>query len=341
MTRQNYRWMGLAILVLVFATVAITAMRTNAFDFVPPTTPIKSIPLTIGADESDVSTLIWVAHDREYTARRGLAVTMKPFSAGKFAAEALERGDVDLAASADIVLIKRILQGTDLRVLASINFFNTNDVIARRDSGITRPSDLKGKRLGLVRGSSSEYDGSHFLLLNGLSLKDVTIVNLLPQMLEEAIVAGNVDAVSIWSRFADQIARRLGSNAVVFPHDASHGSFFLLLARENWLKDHSEAIQRMLAALNDAARLVEEDPESARRLISKRFGNDTAYFDHFWPRHNFRLNLPQSLLVNLEEQARWLLDSASRPEQEIPNVLSYIRSSYLKNIDPSLVTLIQ
>jgi len=67
-----------------------------------------------------------------------------------------------------------------------------NEFVARRDQGIARVEDVKGKRIGVTRGSVGEFYLDTFLTSYGLSYEDVEIVDLKPSEIVEAINKGDI-----------------------------------------------------------------------------------------------------------------------------------------------------
>lgn len=64
---------------------------------------------------------------------------------------------------------------------------------------------MKGKKIGLVTKSASEYLLSEYLKHANLALKDVERVNLSPFDQVSALLRGDVYAVSIWKPFSSKI----------------------------------------------------------------------------------------------------------------------------------------
>ena len=85
-----------------------------------------------------------------------------------------------------------------LRLVASVALVNTNEIVARRNRNIHQPADLKGKRIGFCPNTSSEYFLLAFLLVTKIPLSEVILVNITAAGLVEAIVNGDVDALSGW-----------------------------------------------------------------------------------------------------------------------------------------------
>ena len=67
---------------------------------------------------------------------------------------------------------------------------------------------MKGKRVGLPLGTVVEFYLGRSLLLNGLSMKDITPVNLLPSQMADAMVNGDIDAAVVWEPYVTQIEER-------------------------------------------------------------------------------------------------------------------------------------
>jgi len=86
--------------------------------------------------------------------------------------------------------------------------------VARKDRNIQNPSDLKGKKIGFSAGTVSDYFLYAFLMTENIPPKDVMLVDIPADRQVEAIVKGDVDAVSAFEIFAFEAEKLLGENAV-------------------------------------------------------------------------------------------------------------------------------
>ena len=155
--------------------------------------------LTIGTNLSATIGLLLVAEDQGFDRAHGLEIVIKAYQTGREPLQALRAGRLDLASCAEFALVGEILAGgADLRCLAAISSGDFDALIARRDKGIQRPEDLRGKTIGLPRKTSAEFFLARFLTLNHISLQEVTVADVSPFDLGEALAAGKVDAVLIW-----------------------------------------------------------------------------------------------------------------------------------------------
>ena len=60
-----------------------------------------------------------------------------------------------------------------------------------------------------------------------------------------------------------------------------------------------------------------------------------------WSRDQFLLSLDQSLIVAMEDQARWMIDNNLTTEKQVPNFNDYIYEDALKEIKPEAVNIIR
>ena len=210
-----------------------------------------SLEMSVAITAAVYSGLITIADDKGFFRESGLKVSIKEYASGLAAVEAMCRGEVQMATAADLAFALKIRDDPSLRVVASIGLANTNEVVARRDSNIHEPYDLKGKRIGVTPNTISEYYLYTFLLAHGITLSEVTVVNIAPTGMVDAIAGGEVDAISIWDIYVYQASKRLGDNAISWPAQNSQDYHWLLITRESLIRS-PEPLKRFLKALVNA-----------------------------------------------------------------------------------------
>ncbi|GJI99958.1 hypothetical protein RugamoR64_04970 [Duganella rhizosphaerae] len=284
---------------------------------------------------------VMAAQAQGYFAGRQLAVTLQPYTNGRQALEAVTSNKADMATVADIPIMFFAMDATPIQVISTI--FRTgrdHGLVARRDRGIARPADLKGKRIGVTLGTSGHFTLEVFLNRQRLDTHDVTLVNYPPDGLQQAITDGKVDAVSGWDPFLGVAEESLGANAIRFTGADVYESIYNMVALARTIRHNPQTVVRLLQALEQGERFCREHPAAGVAFFPKLSASGASAMLAAWPSHHFGLELDQSLLLVLEDQSRWAIKGGLTAAREVPNFLDYIYLDGLKAVSPTEVTII-
>lgn len=301
------------------------------------TGPVEKVRVAAGKS----AVLVYIAKEQEFFQKNGLDVEIKDYQAGKLATDALLAGDADLSTAAQSVLANHGFERDDLRALVAIAAYQIKELVARKDRGIFKISDLKGKKVGVTKKSAGEFALGKFLIFNELSLKDVELVNLKPLEIVEAVINGEIDAALTWDPYVYNIKQILGDVVVSWPGDSGEDTTFLLLTKEEWLRAHPLTAERFLTALLEAEKYVKENSDKTQQFLKQRFDYEALYLQLVWPKYKFTVSLPQTLIVTMEGEARWRIKNNLTDAKEVPNYLNYIYLDALESVKPEAVTIIR
>lgn len=303
--------------------------------------PVESIRVAYSPFES--CALFLVAEDQQFFAKNGLNLTLYRSDSGAAALEDMLNAKADLAVSvSEFPLVRKVFQGTPARVVASIDRAEYIYIVARKDRGIENRSDLRGKRIGTAAGSIAEFYLGRFLSLQGLGMRDIHYVSVkTPPETSDAVVNGSLDAAVLAQPYADQARDRLGENAVVWPAQSSQLLYALVVSTNSWIAGHSEHITRFLRVLAQAEEYMSAHPAEAQAIVQRRLNLDADYMDTVWQQNQFTLSLDQSLILAMEDEARWMITNNLTTERQVPDFLDYIHEDDLKAIKPEAVNIIR
>lgn len=121
--------------------------------------------------------------------------------AGPAINEALANNQLDFAFLGDLPPIIGKANGLDTQLLVPTARGITNYLAVRSDLPIKNFAELKGKRIGLLRGTADELSFVSALNSQGLKLSDVRVVNLDFNAVNAALAAKKIDASWGPSRF--------------------------------------------------------------------------------------------------------------------------------------------
>lgn len=262
--------------------------------------------ITLGLPHQPALGLVFIAEANGYFAARGVQVEQRIFPTGRDALLALLRGEVDLAVAYDTPVLQAAPRAPDLAVLTTLHLSSHNTrVVARADRGIHAPADVRGKRIGVSRGTSGEFFLGIFLTDAGVRDDEVTAVDLPADRLVDAVAHGDVDAIVLWAPHADRAVGLLGAAAVELRTDV-YLETSMLLGRGAHLA-RRPAVVRMLAALSDAARFARARPAEAFLALRTAFP-DVPELDLVaqWSRIRPTLGVSNVLAAVLEREDEWL-----------------------------------
>ena len=304
------------------------------------TTPVRE-SLRLALASTPHAALLHLAQARGYFAEEGLDVTMTTVSHGKAALDLLSQGKVDLAAAAEVPFVIAVLHGEPVSIVASMLGVSTEmAVVARRDRGISAPADLLGRRVGVTLGTSGEYFLWAFLIRHKLSLEGVTAVPLAPGEIARELARGTIDAASVWQPVRLDAEKALGEAAVTFTAPVAYTVTHVIVGRDPYLASHPQAMRKLVRALLKAERFNRAQPEVALAMVADRLGLDVQGLRPGWQELSFRVNLLQSHLIALEEQARWAIARGYSQVGSVPNFTSHLYLDALLAEDPDRVTVV-
>ncbi len=309
-------------------------------DTTGPTGPLQ--PVTIATSTVALSSSIYLAQKKGFFKAEGLDVTVEIHSAGRLALQQVLDGKADLCTVAETPVAHAAVNGTPVVILATLGHSDKNtQLICRKDRGIATVQDLRGKRIGVVKGTSAEFFLSSYLLFKGIPSEALQIVYLTPAEVPEALVNGTVDAGATWDPITVQIRRKLGDNALVFHSEGLYGFRWNLATSADLVKPKAETFQKVLRALLRATAELKIKNDEAIAASTEYTRLPPEDFREVWDTMAFDIGLDQALIMSLEAESRWILRSQGKSDDATPNFLKYIAPEALDKVAPHANRLIR
>lgn len=156
-------------------------------------------------------------------------------------------------------------------------------ILVLRDSPIRTLAELKGKKVGVQKGSSAHYLVVKALAKAGLQWSDITPVYLAPADARAAFERGSVDAWAIWDPFFAATELAIQPRILTTGRGLSSNNSFYL-ASVPFAEQHSHALAVLFEELTRADRLVQENRPEAIKLIAAFSGLDAGVVSLFLTR---------------------------------------------------------
>ena len=307
-----------------------------------PAGPVRAAqPLVFAVARLPMSLPVYVAQDRGFFAEEGAAVNVADCDIGRRCLERMLAGGADLATAANLPVVVASLQGQRFTIVASMaSSRNDTKIVTRRGSGIDSAAALAGRRVGTFVGTSAQFLLELSLLAAGVDPAKVEVVPIEPAETVAALQAGRIDAAAVFEPYAWRAVQALGREAQVINDRRLHVESWNIVAAAGLGAGRDADLQALCRALLRAERFIATHPAQARAILQRRLGLDDAAAAWLLPDMDYTLELRQSLIRALEQQARWAL-RAGQVRGSLPNYLGYIRPAPLEAVRPAAVTVVQ
>ncbi len=277
----------------------------------------------------------------------GIDLKVVDFPTGRESMQAVFGGSADFSTSTDTPFIFAALQGLRPIVLANYSRYSRDmKIVVRRGAGIEpgKPASLKGRKIATRVGTSGQYMLAKYLEMAGLTIQDVTVVDLSPNDMTVALVRGDVDGFA-WTGQAAAVAQKQTQGKVDVMTQTGLEKFFqshqLLLTTERVLSSKPDLAPAAMKALLLAEDRITKDPKWPD-LIAARVRAPAAEIKEATEAFEFKLSFDTRFLDDLVAQAEWAIGAglAKRPAGDLRQLLrSLIHVDALKTARPDRVTL--
>ena len=235
-------------------------------------TPAKLDKVVIaswGKPITEITNLL-VEEDKGFFKAKGIEMAIIPGAGGADAIRNLLSGQADVAFTDPASFFTAIDKGEKLRAIYDIYPQNIFNLVSLKSRNITKPSDLKGKRIGVYSLASGTRQNLQILLHQaGLTEADVTIVvtgllNFLPLMQGQVDATAATDTGLLVGK-----QKGLGDVYVMEVKNYVNISSDFFVVREETYQQKKDVLKRFLQAYQDSAEWMMRSPQEAAKLAVK------------------------------------------------------------------------
>ncbi len=221
----------------------------------------------------------WVAQEKGLFKKNGVAVKLRNFPVQGDAVQALAGGSLDLSSVATNDILSVNAKGPKASVVLLHDESAGADMMISR--GIDSPKDLKGQRIAVEVGGVSHFFLSKLLAQNGLSEKDVTVVNMTAPDAGAAFAVKAINVAVTWEPYGSQ-GVKAGGKVLLSSKDTPGAIVDVLGARNDVLKKRGNSVRRAIAAWFEALDYVQTHQEESFKIMAKASGVTVPEFAEMW-----------------------------------------------------------
>ncbi len=195
----------------------------------------------------------------------GIKITWVQSAGSNKALEFLNASSLDFGSTAGAAALIGKVNGNPIKSVYVYSRPEWTALVTRKDTGITKVEDLKGKSIAVTRGTDPHIFLVRALAEAGLTEKDVTLVLLQHADGKLALQRGDVDA---WAGLDPIMASAEVENGdVLFHRKPENNSWGILNVREAFAKEHPEVVSRVIAAYEEARKKAIAEPDVLKAAL--------------------------------------------------------------------------
>ncbi|MDN3517241.1 ABC transporter substrate-binding protein [Aquisalimonas lutea] len=285
-----------------------------------------------------------IADRRAFFDTEGPTISVAYSASGRENLARLRDGETDFALMAltpltlDFIADKTPGQPDDPVILASlVHSTRLNQVVTLDGSGIRNPEDLRGRRVGLMRGTNAEFIWWLFATYHQIGPDDAVLSDQPTSALADALVEGDIDAAVLWEPWTSRLRERVGEGVRVLPGSNLYTAKWVLVTQRRTVNENSDLVQALLAGYQKAIAFIINEPNVALRAYGRHTGQETRYVEDQWQALDFHLNLNWTVIATIQQQLDWARSAGYEMANPEVRVRDLIEAGPLRSLAPGAV----
>ncbi len=230
---------------------------------------------------------MFIGAEKGYFKQHGVDASFRVVDTGTDMVNALHNGEAQVGDMSTTTYLKAVHAGNPFLVIGLIMNDANNDhcddplaIVTKKGTGVAvgKIADLKGKKIGLARGQTSDEFFKMVLRRAGLPYEQVTIENIWSQFgLAPALAEGKVDAIVTWEPYVSQALTQVPDSYLVL-RGGRHMSYVMVaVAHGPTVETKPGVIKSIAAGLAQSSHFTRNNREEAVEIFAKWVpGTDVA-----------------------------------------------------------------
>jgi ABC-type nitrate/sulfonate/bicarbonate transport system substrate-binding protein len=228
---------------------------------------------------------MFVGAEKGFFRAHGVDASFRVVDTGTDMVNALHNGEAQVGDMSTTTYLKAVHAGNPFQVIGLIMNDATDDrcdtplaIVSRNGTGISKIGDVRGKKIGLARGQTSDEYFKMVLRRAGVKYDDVTTENIWSQFgLAPALRDGKVDAIVTWEPYVTQALTQVPGSYLVI-RGGQHMSYVMVAVAHGPTVESKPAVIKSIAAgLAQSSHFTRNNRDEAVEIFAKWVpGTDVA-----------------------------------------------------------------
>ena len=222
--------------------------------------------MTIATGVDPVFSAYYVAQEEGLFKKHGLDVRINTGPSGSAMVAFLVNGQIESAFGSEIAGVAN--HNLDPNVVIVAQATRLVRWIAVVGRNIDTLDQLKGKKVGIARGSGGEVFWLAMLDKLKLNAADYTVVNVEAPEMVAALERGNIDAYAVWEPWVTRGLAAVKNTKVLRDQEGILEQGVYIYMNRGWIGKNPAAAEGFVRALVEATDLINKDRPRAARAVS-------------------------------------------------------------------------
>jgi len=205
----------------------------------------------------------------------GVKVKFREFDTGAQMTAVMASGDVKIAYSLGLIpFSSAVTQGVPIKVVGIADSYSeVENIVIREGTGITSPSDLIGKIVGVPYGTTSHYKIMGILEQFGIKQTQLKLIDMAPQDIVAAFKRKDIHAGIAWEPFYSEMLK--DGHLIVSADEIEqwgYSTFDVVAVTDQFAGTNPQLIIKFLEVVDDSTLYLKKQPDDSYRLIGQKAG---------------------------------------------------------------------
>ena len=256
------------------------------------------ITMTIATGVDPSFAQFYVAREGGIFERNGLNVTVNTGPSGSAMIAFLVGNQINAAYGAEQAGVSAHIVDPNVVVVAEgVALLRWLGILGRN---VATMDDLKGKRIGVARGTGSETFWLSVVSNMNLNAADYTIVNVEAPEMVAALERGNIDAFCVWEPWLTRGMRAIPNTRILVTNENIQIIRNFMYMNKTWAEANRPATERFLRSMIQATEVIATNRDQAVQNVARFLRQDRALIAELMTKVDHRLQITNETQANVQ-----------------------------------------
>jgi NitT/TauT family transport system substrate-binding protein len=290
--------------------------------------------MTIATGVDPVFSVYYVAQEEGLFKKHGLDVRINTGPSGSAMVSFLVNGQIESAFGSEIAGIAN--HNLDPNVVVVAQAARLVRWIALVGRNVDSLEQLKGKKVGVARGSGGEVFWLAMLDKLKLNAADYTVVNVEAPEMVAALERGNIDAYAVWEPWVTRGLNAVKNTKVLKDQEGILEQGVFIYMNQGWIKKNPAQAEAFMRALVEATEIINKDrPRAAKDVSAFLKSLDPPMVEQLMTKLRYDMELSQDSINMLR-----LAESQLKQQGKLTKPIDYgalVNPELLRKVSPGKV----